>query len=1056
MSERCIHELFEAQVARTPHAIALIVGDTAATATELSYRDLDRRADRLAHRLRSLGVGPELPVGVCLHRGVELLVTLLAVLKAGGAYVPLDPDYPADRLAYLLEDSAAPLVVTDRRLAEGFAAYHGVVVHADDEDTAAAEGTDTAATEGADSAAARDGRARPMAPAPANPAYAIYTSGSTGRPKGVVVPHAGVVNRLAWAQEWFPLAVGDRVLQKTPYSFDVSVPELFWPLANGATVVMARPGGHRDPRYLAQVIGEHRITTVSFVPSMLRAFLAEPVGPLPSLRRILCSGEALTADLVSAAHEHLGCDVFNLYGPTEASVESTGVRCLPGEPVTIGHAVPGTRALVLDAELRAVPDLTPGQLCLAGVQLARGYHGRPGLTADRFVPDPYAATPGERLYLTGDLVRRLPDGAIVYLGRMDQQVKIRGNRVELGEIETALSADPAVAAVAVTAPATVGGEQRLAAYLVPSVEECDLAAVRARLAGRLPDYMIPTVWITLDTLPLTSSGKIDRNALPDPGSARPALAAAYLPPRTKTEQIVAEIWETVLEFAPVGLDDGFLDLGGHSLAATRICARIRRALNCDLSVEDLLTHRTVQDLAALVDRAAARPGPVQGIPATVREAGYRHELSFAQQRLWLLDQFTPGSTDYLMLEAYRLTGPLDPEALRAALGDTIARHQALRATFGAVDGVPYQVVSEAGTPPFETVSLEGAEDSGVAAAIDRELRLPIRLDRGPLLRMTLLRVAEASHVVVLVIHHIVADDWSLDVFWQGLAAYYQARANGRGPAVLDPLAVQYPHYVAWQRSLPQRTALREQLERRRAQLAPVPPVLDLPTDFPRAELRDSVDRVVGFELPAATVREVDAVARGAGATPFMVLLAVFAAALADLSGQDDFLVGTFAGNRTSTETEPLVGLFVNTLALHMDCAGDPGFAELVARVRSASLAAYRHQEVPFDQLVSALRPPRDLTRNPLVQVAFQLLTQQPDRLALPGVSVEPVRAAQGGNVLDLLLTVRPDGDRLIGELHYRADLFTPETAQALADRLARTARAAAERPELPLSALGRG
>jgi amino acid adenylation domain-containing protein len=587
VSSPCVHELFEAQVARTPDAIAVIGCDASA-----SYVELNGRANRMAHQLRSLGVGPESRVGVCLHRGIDMVVTLLAVLKAGGGYVPLDPDYPTDRLAYMLADSAAPVVITSRALAAAFSyAYRGVLVYAEDP---------ISASTGNPSALAH----------PDNPAYVMYTSGSTGQPKGVVVPHAGVVNRILWGQGRFRLDATDRLLQKTPYSFDVSVPEFFWPLATGATVVMARPGGHRDPGYLVRVLNDQRITTVHFVPSMLRAFLAEPSGELPSLRRMLCSGEALTADLVSAVHDRLGCELYNLYGPTEASIEVTATRCHPDTPVTIGRAIANTRTYVLDPDLTPVPEDAAGQLCLAGVQLARGYHNQPRLTAERFVPDPHATAPGERLYLTGDLVRRMPDGSIDYLGRIDHQVKVRGNRVELGEIESALVDDPEVSAAAVTVHNGTTGEQRLVAYVAPAGAGIEVGAVRARLSRRLPDYMIPAMWVTLDELPLTASGKTNRKALPDPGSRRPELAEAYVSPRTETEERLAEIWESVLELSPIGVRDGFLDLGGQSLAATRICARVRQTFGSHLSTGDLLTAATVEQLARVVESSGEPSAPI--------------------------------------------------------------------------------------------------------------------------------------------------------------------------------------------------------------------------------------------------------------------------------------------------------------------------------------------------------------------------------------------------------------------------------------------------------------
>ncbi len=556
--------LFAAQVARTPSAPAVV-----ADGVSVSYVELDRRANRLAHHLIAEGVGPESVVGVCLDRGVELVVALLGIHKAGGAYLPLDPDYPAERVDYMRSDSGATTVVT----AATFARVDGP---SDD------PGTEVL---------------------PAHPAYVIYTSGSTGRPKGVVIEHRGIVNRLVWMQDEYALDGTDRVLQKTPYSFDVSVWEFFWPLITGATLVMARPGGHRDPRYLAETIDTERITTVHFVPSMLRTFLAEPFGALPSLRRMICSGEALTADLVTGVHERLGCELHNLYGPTEASVDVTAIRCHPGEPVTIGRPIANTATHIVDRDLNPVAE---GELCLAGVQLARGYLGRPELTAERFVPNPFGA--GDRLYRTGDLARRRADGTIDYLGRLDHQVKIRGHRIELGEIEAVLTGHPDVHAGVVTVHRPATGEPRLVAYVVPA-GRLDVRTLRGDLGATLPDHMIPALFLTLSALPLTPSGKTDRGALPAPDGARPALGVEYAPARTATETALVEIWEHVLDTTPVGIRDPFVELGGQSLTAARICARVRQRFGGHLSAGDLLDAATIERMAELVATAPARSGP---------------------------------------------------------------------------------------------------------------------------------------------------------------------------------------------------------------------------------------------------------------------------------------------------------------------------------------------------------------------------------------------------------------------------------------------------------------
>ncbi|MFG2011660.1 amino acid adenylation domain-containing protein [Micromonospora sp. NPDC048868] len=583
-TDPCLHELFEEQVRRTPDAIAVVSDERT-----VRYAELDREADRLARRLRAAGVRAESVVGVCLHRGVDLVVALLGVLKAGGAYLPVEPDQPADRIRYLLTDSKATTVVTGPGVDhEPLAAATGAPIRVDDDHRGLPGGTP-----------------EPVV-GPANAAYVIYTSGSTGRPKGVVVEHRAIVNRVRWMPDALG-ADGGVVLQKTPYGFDVSVCELFSPLTTGATLVTARPGGHRDPAYLARVVAERQVTSIRFVPSMLRAFLdVLPAGRtnLPSIRRVLCSGEALPADLVAAAHDRLDCEVVNLYGPTEAAVEVTSARCLPGEAVTIGRPVANTRTYIVDGELRPVPVGEPGELVLAGIQLARGYLGRPGLTAACFVPDPFADRPGQRMYRTGDRARYLPDGSIEYLGRRDQQVKIRGFRIELGEIETVLGQHPAVrAAVVDVHHGAVGGPQ-LVAYLLPAgPEPADHRAVRAYLAERVPEHMVPQSWVTLDELPLTGSGKVDRRRLPEPAPAGPVADGPAVAPRTPTERAVAEVLAEVLGVDRCGTHDDFFDLGGHSLLATQVVALLHERFPVDLPVSAVFEAPTVAELATVLQRA---------------------------------------------------------------------------------------------------------------------------------------------------------------------------------------------------------------------------------------------------------------------------------------------------------------------------------------------------------------------------------------------------------------------------------------------------------------------
>ncbi|MFP5284773.1 MAG: amino acid adenylation domain-containing protein, partial [Thermoanaerobaculia bacterium] len=666
--EACLHDLFEAQVRRTPTAVALSF-----EGEELRYDELDERAGRLAHHLRSLGVRPGVLVGLCVERSLELVIGLLGILKAGGAYVPLDPGYPEERLAFQMADARVAVLLTQERLLSRLPGDLGPVLLLDRDlgtapDVALPEVT------------------------PDNLAYVIYTSGSTGRPKGVMNRHRGIANRLLWVQERYPLSPADRVIQKTPFSFDVSVWEFFWPLIAGARLVMARPGGHQDPAYLVDTIRREGITVSHFVPSMLQAFLEAPgVEECRSLERVMASGEALPPELEQRFFARLGgvgTRLFNLYGPTEAAVEVTHWECSPVEGrlvVPIGHPVANTAIHLVDRDFEPVPVGVPGELLIAGVQVARGYLGRPDLTAERFVPDPFSAEPGARVYRSGDLARRRTDGAVEFLGRIDHQVKIRGFRIELGEIEAALASHPAVREAVVLARQDKTGGQTLIAYVAGDGPET--AGLRELLRRRLPEYMVPAFFVALPALPLNPNGKVDRGALariepfPETGAAGEGAA-----PRTVTEELLAGLWAELLGRESVGVHDNFFELGGHSLLATRLVSRIRSALRRELPVAALFERPTVAELAAALE-SVPQGDP---LPPIERARGDRLELSFAQQRLWFLDRLEPASSLYNLPAAFRLRGPLDVAAWSAALNEVVRRHEALRTTFEALDGEPVQ------------------------------------------------------------------------------------------------------------------------------------------------------------------------------------------------------------------------------------------------------------------------------------------------------------------------------------------------------------------------------
>ncbi|HEY0019307.1 MAG TPA: amino acid adenylation domain-containing protein [Longimicrobium sp.] len=935
-------------------------------------------------------------------------------------------------MAYMLEDSGVGVLLTQAALRGILPPHRAATVELD-------AGWDAVAAE---SAAPVEGGATPR-----TLAYVIYTSGSTGRPKGVMNAHHAVCNRLRWMLEWGGVRQDDRVLQKTPYSFDVSVWEFFCPLLCGATLVVSRPGGHRQPSYLADLIQAERITVAHFVPSMLQLFLDEPglEERCASLRLVGCSGEALPPALQERFLARMKAELHNLYGPTEAAVEVTHWRCRaePGAAtVPIGRPIANTRVYVLDAAGGPTPIGVPGELHLGGVQVARGYLNRPALTAEKFVPDPFSPTPGARLYRTGDRARWRADGAVEFLGRLDFQVKVRGFRIELGEIETALAELPEVRECVVVAL-----EQRLVAYVVaadgppPAVR-----ALREALARRLPDYMVPGVFVFLDALPLNPNGKLDRRALPAPETAR-ADGDGYVAPATPVEEVMAEVWAAVLGVERVGAEDDFFALGGHSLSATRVAARLQQVLGVALPLRSFFESPTVAGMARVAERLL-RDGAGEGTPPIVALQAETAPLSFAQRRLWFLERMEPGTGAYNVPAAFRLGGTLDVDALRRALAEVVRRHQVLRSTMDMLDGEPVQRVSAAGE---FVLPVEEVDDAALGGRIAAEGWRPFDLERGPLFRAHLFRVAEDDHVLLLVMHHVVSDGWSYGVLMREVSALYAAFGRGEG-SPLPPLAVQYADYAAWQRTYVSGEVLERQLDWWKARLAGAPAVLELPTDRPRTALAGHAAADVRFSLPAELAAELRALSRREGATLFMTLLAAWQVLLARYSGQDDVVVGSPIAGRARPEVEGLVGCFVNTLALRGDLSGDPGFRALLARVREDMLGAHAHQDLPFETLVEELAPERSLLHTPLFQVLFTL--QKPERAPrLEGLALEMVPAGVEAAKFDLVLSMRDDGQRLQGRISYRTALFDESTAERMAEHLRVLLEGAMAAPELPVSRL---
>ncbi len=1006
---------------------------------ELTAGELSRQSNRLAHYLRKKGVAADVPVGIFLERSLDMVVAILGILKAGGAYLPLDPDYPRERLAWMLRDAGPPVILTHGDLVAQLPDYQGQVLCLDTPDY-------TPSTE--------SGRSVESFPDPHDLAYVIFTSGSTGRPKGVMNEHAGISNRIRWMQDAYRLTDTDVVLQKTPYSFDVSVWEFLWPLLTGARLVMAKPGGHRDPAYLAELIASERVTVLHFVPSMLDVFLAESglEETCASVRHIVCSGEALSGPLQRRCHALLPqAQLHNLYGPTEAAVDVTHWTCVADDrdaSVPIGRPVANTEIHLLDAHQRPVAVGVPGELYIGGVQVARGYINRDELTAERFVEDPFAGGAGAKLYRTGDLARRRSDGVIEFLGRLDDQVKIRGLRVELGEVVARLEQHAGVRQAVVVA----GSGNRsdvLVGYYVPKKSAAPNAEeLTSWLAECLPDYMLPAVLMPLEDLPKLPNGKVDRNKLPAPDW--PGLTE-FVAPRTEVEQPVAAVFAAVLGVDQVGANDNFFRLGGHSLLAAKVASRLRDDLGRPVPLRLVFDCPTVAQLAEVLS-AGASGHETQPIQASGER---RAPLSFAQKRLWVLSQLHPDSALYNSGLLLQLTGRLNVQLLKASLAEIVRRHAVLRTTYGEDNGQAYQEVAAEAVFDVPVVDFshlpEAAGHADVRARVTAEIERPFDLTAGPVFRVALLRLKPEEHLLVMPVHHIAFDGQSITLLLEELAQLYAAQAN-RETHELDPLTVQYPDFAAWQRQDLSGERLTGLLEFWGAQLDGLP-ALDLKADRePGADASQAAfTRQLAFAPELA--KQVAALGQAHGATPFMTLLAGFKASLFGLTGQRDLVIGSPIANRQRAELEPLIGFFVNMLVLRTKLDAQQGFAHALERVRETALAAYEHQDLPFEKLVQVLEPERHASRNPLFQASFALQVDGAGLRRFAGISAKLWSHPVATSRFDLEVDARPEGEGWCVVATASADRFEPATIERLLAHYRDSLERLVAEPERPLADL---
>ena len=1028
----CLHELFEQQVLRNPQAVACVCGEESVT-----YGELNRRANQIAHFLQQRGVGAGQRVGLFVERSLAMMAGLLGIQKSGAAYVPLDPSYPAERLRLTLDDAQVPVLLTQQSLSSALSSFmpeHGaevVCLDADWEKIAAHSTTNP-----------KSGAT------PEDLVYVIFTSGSTGRPKGVQVPHRAVVNLLTFMAQELRMGPADVFPALASFAFDMCIPELYLALVSGGRVIIGDRHLAANGEALAEVLRATGATIVHATPTTWNLLL-EAGFTGKGLKRVI-GAEALPRELCTRLLE-ADASLYNFYGPTETTVWSAFHHFRsPEEPIVVGRPLANTQIYILDAQGQPAPIGVPGEIHIGGDGVTCGYLKRPELTAEKFIADPFSSQPGAKMYRTGDLGRYLADGRIAFEGRIDNQVKVRGYRIELGEIETVLGRHAAVQECVVIAREDVPGDKRLVGYVVPAPGQSpNVTELRGWVKERLPEYMTPVAFVMLDRFPLSPNGKVDRRHLPAPDYVRPELGQGYLGPRTPAEEVIAGIWAEVLKLDQVGMADDFFELGGHSLLATQVVSRIRQAFQVELPLRALFEAPTV---AGLAERTEALGREKQGLEAPPIARVQRDQalpLSFAQQRLWFLDQLEPNNPLYNVPRTIRLTGTLQADALEKALNEIVRRHETLRTSFTTVNDEPVQVIAPSLAAPLALTDLtslpESEREEEARRLVMEEAKRPFHLGEASMLRVSLLKLSDDDHVLVLNTHHIISDRWSLGVLSQELATLYEAFLENK-PSPLPELPVQYADYAVWQRAFLSGEVLDKQLAYWKRHLAGAPATIDLPTDRPRPPVQTFSGAQATTHLPHTLVDALKELGRKEGVTFFMTMLAAFNVLLSRYCGQDDLVVGSPIAGRNRAEVEKLIGFFVNTLVLRTNLSGNPSFRELLGRVRESAMGAYAHQDLPFEKLVEELKPERDLSRNPLFQV--MLILQNVPRVGqtMGELTVGSFSTPSRSSKFDLTLILSEESDGVRATFEYNTDLFDTATVERMLAHLQGVLEAVAADP----------